>query len=189
VAPCYGPPTWTFELGTLARGFRGPELGSSRGSSPGDSREVGGLMRLAFTANEHLYLGTELRVGDVTPAQARIERDGTMAPPVVDLGLGVIVGVRARAGRFEVDGEAVGGVREYAITAGGDPSGGTASEVAPLVEARLRGVAWLGSRWFVSGEVAASPLDTSDLGGVISIGFTSRAFAAPEPALPAPAGA
>ena len=196
-------PTMTWELGGLARTFRGPAFTrrgavmSDGGNSPytvtggtptaRDSAAAALDVRLTFPTSLHVYAGGELELGGLTRSPIHLMSDGSSGDLAISstvmFGAAAVAGVRTRAGVFEVDAELAGGVRTFTTSI--QPYGGgendNALETVPvgLLEGRLKGVLWLGPRWFLSAQAGAGVLDRSDVNVAILIGGSTHPYGQP----------
>jgi hypothetical protein len=193
-------PTWSFELGGFAHRFRGPSFsrGGTVETTDGDMATYGldsanptagdtaaGAFELRFTvpASEHLYAGAELGIGGLTrsPVQLMTDSDIHIASrSMVDSD--AVIGVRARRGIAELDGEVAGGLRVTSLTvqsldAGEDDPSNNETALSPILEARLRGVLWVAPHVFVAASAGTGMIDHSDVNVGFSVGISSRPFA------------
>jgi hypothetical protein len=196
-------PTMTWELGGLARTFRGPAFtrrgtvmsdgGSSpytvTGGTPSPRDSAAGALdvRLTFPTSRHVYAGGELELGGLTRSPIHLMSDGgngdLAISSTVMFGAAAVAGVRTRAGVFEIDAELAGGVRTFTTSIqpydGGDNDNALETVPVGLLEGRLKGVLWLSPRWFVSAQTGAGVLDRSDVNVAILIGGSTHAFGQP----------
>jgi hypothetical protein len=198
----YSGPSWTLEIGGVARRFQGPAFAQS-GSvettdgdmasydlasgtpSAGDTAAGAFAMRFTVPASEHLYAGAEVEIGGLTrsPVQLMTDSSDIRISQRSMLGSLMVVGARAQHGIAELDGELAGGLRMVSMTMqsfdaiDGDPS---ASEhrVSGLVEARVRAALWVAPHVFIAAQAGSSLLDRSDVNVGLSIGLASRAYGA-----------
>ncbi len=198
----YSGPTWAFEVGGIARRFRGPAFARSGSvetttgdvasyglmSGPpetGDTAAGAFAMRFTLPASDHLYAGAELEIGGLTrsPIQLMTDSSDIHISSRSMVGSAAVFGARARQDIVEIGAELAGGVRVLSMTvqpvgaAEGDPST-TEHALTGLVEARLRGAVWVTPHVFVAAQAGANVFDRSDINVGLSIGLASRAFGA-----------
>ncbi|HTL35298.1 MAG TPA: hypothetical protein VL326_19350 [Kofleriaceae bacterium] len=190
-------PTWMFEMGGFARRFRGPSM-SRQGSvetfdggmadyglasgtpTAGDTAAGAFGMRFSVATGEHSYAGVELGIGGLTRTPVRLMSDPDIhlsSQTLIDTA--AVVGVRARAGIAELDGEVAGGVRVVSMTvqqmdAYEDDPSETESSASGLLEARLRGLLYVTPHVYLAAQAGVGVLDRSDVNVGLSIGLTSR---------------
>jgi hypothetical protein len=195
-------PSFTFELGGMARRFRGPAFARSgsvqttRGDlasydlasgtpEAGDTTGGAFMMRFTVPASDHLYAGAELEAGGITrsPIQLMTDSPEIHISSRALVGTAAVAGARMRLGIAELGGELAGGLRVQTMTVqsfdavDGDPSE-TETMLSGLVEARVRGALWVSPHVFLAAQAGTNVFDRSDFNVGISIGLASRAFGA-----------
>jgi hypothetical protein len=192
-------PTWMFEMGGFAHRFTGPSM-SRHGSvettdgsmadyglasgTPTNGDTAAGAFGMRFTVltSEHSYAGVELGIGGLTrtPVQLMADSDIHLSSQAL-IDTAAVLGVRARAGIAELDGEVAGGVRVVSMTVQSmdayedDPSE-TESAASGLLEARLRGMLWVAPHVYLGAQAGVGVLDRSDVNVGLSIGLSSRPY-------------
>ncbi len=192
-------PSWTLEIGGLARRFTGPTIArsgivettsgdtasygiDSGAPSAGDTASGAFAMRITAPVSEHLYAGAELELGGLTRSPIQLmttESDLQLSRAMV--GATAVVGARARHGIAELDGELAGGMRVLSMTvqssdAGEDDPSATETSLSGLIEARVRGAVWVSPHVFLAAQTGVNVLDRDDVNVGLSIGFASHAF-------------
>ena len=192
-------PSWTLELGGLARRFTGPMIArtgtvettsgdtasygiDSGAPTAGDTAGGAFAMRITAPVSEHLYAGAELELGGLTRSPIQLmtsESDLQLSRAMA--GATAVVGARARHGIAELDGEVAGGMRVLSMTvqsvdAGEDDPSATETSLTGLVEARVRGALWVSPHVFLAAQTGVNVLDRDDVNVGLSIGFASHAF-------------
>jgi hypothetical protein len=192
-------PSWTLELGGVARRFTGPAIArmgtvdttsgttasyalDSGAPAAGDTAGAAFAVRATAPVSEHVYAGGELEFGGLTRSPIQLmtaEPDLQLSRAMV--GGMAVAGVRARQGIAELAGELAGGVRVLSMTvqssdAGDDDPSATETSIAGLVEARVRGALWVSPHVFVAAQAGVGVFDRDDVNIGVSLGFASHAF-------------
>ena len=190
-------PSWTLEVGGLARRFQGPAFTRHGMFADGDAMTpytltspsgdtAGGAFALRATApvNAHVYVGAELELGGLTrsPIQLMSDAPDLQIASKSMVGTAAVAGVRARQGIFEIGGEVAGGVRilstsiqPYDYTE--EDASATEAVASPVIETRLRAAVWVHPHVFLGAQVGVGVLDHTDRNIGFSLGIASRSYA------------
>lgn len=195
-------PSWTFELGGLARRFRGPSFTRSgsvqttRGDiasydlasgapEAGDTAAGAFTMRFTVPVSDNFYAGGDFEVGGLTrsPIQLMTDSPDVQIASRAMIGTAAIVGARVRRGIAELDGELAGGMRVQSMTlqsldAGEEDPSETESVLSGIVEARVRAAVWVSPHVFLAAQAGTSVFDRDDINVGLTLGLASHAFGA-----------
>jgi hypothetical protein len=193
-------PSWTFEVGGLARRFKGPSFTRSgtvettsgdmasyalASGSPQAGDTAAGMfdLRLTVPTSEHFYLGSELELGAITrsPIQMMTDSPDIHVSTRSLVGTAAVFGARARSRIAELDTELAGGLHFESLTvqsldAGDEDPSETETAVTGFVEARVRGLLWVAPNVFLGAQAGVGVFDRSDVNVGLTLGFASHPY-------------
>ncbi|MGE3455151.1 MAG: hypothetical protein AB7O24_08585 [Kofleriaceae bacterium] len=200
-----GIPALTLELGTAIRQFASPLGGSRTGTiehhgesfsyrvvdprPPSEMRDTAvlGQLRIGMGLPRGFYLAAELELGTLTSStvSAEMTSSGLLGTPELSpsgifvLGGAAVAGASTNLGRLNLGIEAAGGARALAYTYDSTyyacETTTSITDVAPIVEGRVRAAVWATPFISIGATAGKSLLDESWVGGVF-VGGTTRAF-------------